>query len=77
MLTLSFAPAACQPPKVFAISAPGNITPRDEAPAPDTVVVPSHKKEKKSGHADIVLIYAVAFLILAVLYFKVSNTDAH
>ncbi len=76
ILTLSLAPAGCQPPKVFAVSAPGNVIPREEAPAADAVVIDT-RKAKKSSRADIVLIYAVAFLILAVLYFKISNTDAH
>jgi hypothetical protein len=75
-LGLVFGPEACTLPKFTAGSGVrGDITPQtDTLSAADTLVVPSSKKKKHK--ADVVLIYVIAFLIVAITYVKISNTDA-
>src|SRR4051812_19587195 len=74
---LVFGNQACSLPKFTTGSGVlGDITPQhDTLPASDTVVVPSSKKKKHTS--DIILIYAIAALIIAATYVKISNTDAH
>ena len=75
-LGLAFAPEACTLPKFNAGSGePGAITPQpDTPPKSDTAVVPSSRK-KKHKIGDVILVYVLALLVVAIIILETKMDE--